>query len=210
MQQNKRKRRIIYEYKRLLRKFNDGAEFVAFDTETTGLRAADCRIIELGAVRFSMQGVLGSFHTLINPCCPLPKIITQITGITDEMLCDKPEIRSLIGGFMQFSAGAYLVAHNAGFDIKFLNTELERCGLPPATNLIVDTLNFSRRVFPEFEHHNLQFLAQKLGITVTAAHRADDDARVCMELFLKELESYKHSIQTEFIDDHTAVCPVVD
>lgn len=200
MRQNNRRRRIIYDYKRLFRKYNDGAEFVAFDTETTGLRAADCRIIELGAVRFSVHGVLGSFHTLINPCCPLPRIITQITGITDGMLCGKPEIRSVVGGFMQFCAGAYLIAHNAGFDIKFLNAELARCDMPPADNLIVDTLNFSRRVFPDFEHHNLQFLAQRLGIAVNAAHRAGDDARVCMELFIKELETYGHSMRSAAAD----------
>ena len=91
-------------------------------------------------------------------------------------------------GFLNFIKYTVLVAHNAQFDLNFLNAECENCKLPVTKNFAVDTLQLSRCVFPEAERHKLDFLADYLGIDKGSSHRAMDDAVTCMELFKKCME----------------------
>lgn len=171
--------------------FDEGHTFCAFDTETTGLKAESERVIEIGAVKFDKNGTIEEFGTLIDPERRISPVITEITNITNEMLKGMPKASEAIPSFLEFSKDCILVAHNAPFDLRFVNCELMRLDRPTLTNPTIDTLKFTKWAFPTACHWNQPFLAEMLGIEIKQAHRAKDDARVCMELFLKTLESPK-------------------
>jgi DNA polymerase III subunit epsilon len=162
----------------------DGVSFTAFDTETTGLDPRACRVVEVGGIRFDSRGISARFNTLIDPGVPMPAEVTRINGITDAMLAGQPKAEAALADFLRFAGNAVLVAHNAPFDVSFVNEELARLGKPALKNRVVDTRIFARDMFPGLPNYKLQDLAVRFGITAIDAHRAEDDARVCMELFL--------------------------
>lgn len=168
----------------------DTAAFIAFDTETTGLDPASGRIVEIGAVKFDRCGVIARYNVLINPEMPMPEEAGKVNGITDAMLKDKPLIADVFPDFFDFIGTGVLVAHNAPFDINYVNAELKRIGKSPLANKVVDTRIFAKEVFPGLSSYALQDLAVQFGITALEAHRAEDDARVCMELFDKILNRF--------------------
>ena len=168
----------------------DTAAFIAFDTETTGLDPASGRSGEIGAVKFDRRGVIARYNVLINPEMPMPEEAGKVNGITDAMLKDKPLIADVFPDFFDFIGSGVLVAHNAPFDINYVNAELKRAGEPPLSNKVVDTRIFAKEVFPGLSSYALQDLAVQFGITALEAHRAEDDARVCMELFEKILSRF--------------------
>lgn len=168
----------------------DTAAFIAFDTETTGLDPALGKIVEIGAVKFDRRGIVARYNVLINPEMPMPEEAGKVNGITDEMLKDKPLIAAVFPDFFDFIGMGVLVAHNAPFDINYVNAELKRAGKTPLTNKVVDTRIFAKEVFPGLSSYALQDLAVQFGITALEAHRAEDDARVCMELFEKILSRF--------------------
>lgn len=161
--------------------------YTAFDTETTGLSRHTERVIEIGAVKFTKDGILGEYNQLIYPEKLVPPATIQIHGISDEMLEGKPLFKDIAGDFLDFIEGTTLIAHNAQFDIGFINKELELAGLKELNNtkFAIDTLFLSRKIFPDSKKHTLQYLAETFQIEKGRAHRASDDARVCMELFVK-------------------------
>ena len=168
----------------------DTVAFIAFDTETTGLDPVSGRIVEIGAVKFDQRGVIARYNVLINPEMPMPEEAGKVNGITDEMLKDKPLIADVFPDFFDFIGTGVLVAHNAPFDINYVNAELKRAGKTPLTNKVVDTRIFAKEVFPGLSSYALQDLAVQFGITALEAHRAEDDARVCMELFEQILSRF--------------------
>ena len=168
----------------------DTAVFVAFDTETTGLDSASGRIVEIGAVKFDRRGIIARYNVLINPEMPMPEEAGKVNGITDAMLKDKPLIAAVFPDFFDFIGTGVLVAHNAPFDINYVNAELKRLEKPPLTNKVIDTRIFAKEVYTGLSSYALQDLAVQLGITALEAHRAEDDARVCMELFEKILNRF--------------------
>lgn len=173
----------------------DTAAFIAFDTETTGLDAAVGKIVEIGGVKFDRRGIIARYNVLINPQMPMPEEAGKVNGITDAMLKDKPVIAAVFPDFLEFIGTGILVAHNAPFDINYVNTELARAEKPLLTNKVVDTRIFAKEVFPGLSSYALQDLAVQFGITALEAHRAEDDARVCMELF-------EHTL-TRFLKNNT-------
>ena len=178
--------KLLKDYKRLRRLINEnGATFCAFDTETTGLSYKKDKIIELGAVRFDKSGVLDVYDSFVHIDFALPPIITQITHITDSMLVDAPDIQKVMRDFEEFSKGCVLIAHNAQFDWNFVNAERTALGMKELKNKAIDTLDLARWAYPVNKKYNLQYLASGMKIDVHAAHRANDDARVCMEVFLR-------------------------
>ena len=180
---------LLNDYRRMNRLVHSGAVFCALDTETTGLKPAEERIIEIGAVKFDKSGVMGTFSTLVNPRVLIPPFCQQLTGITNKMVFGQKEFKEIAGDFLDFlGEETIIVAHNAQFDLRFVNAELERINKPPLPNKAIDTLRFSRWTYPENEHWTLQYLANQFKIEVKSAHRASDDARVCMELFFKCIE----------------------
>jgi len=158
--------------------------FTVFDTETTGLDPRLCRVVEVGGIRFDSQGINSRFNVLINPKTPMPAEVTKINGITDAMLDGQPETSQVIPDFLRFIGNSVLIAHNAPFDISFINEELARLGKPALQNKVIDTRIFAKEMFPGLPKYALQDLATRFGIQALDAHRAEDDARVCLELFM--------------------------
>lgn len=190
-------RHFFTDFKHLARLFYSGRTFVAFDTETTGLHAETDYLIEIGAVRFDCNGIVGEpFDALIKPPVPISDFLCALTHIDNHMVADKPAAAEVLPQFLRYlqDDSPVLVAHNAPFDLGFVNTELQRMTFPPLTNLTVDTLPLARWAYPmlsqekEKGQYKLQSLAKRFSLEVHAAHRADDDARVCMELFKRILQ----------------------
>ncbi len=173
----------ITDLRRLRKLYEEGAVFTAFDTETTGITPTNSRIIEIGAVRFSQDGVLDKWTHLFYPDQILSPFIISLTHITQEMVDAADPISKHIRDFLRFLDSSIIVAHNAQFDLNFLNAECENCGLPVTKNYAVDTLQLSRIIYPDTESHKLDYLADYLGINKGASHRAMDDAITCMGLF---------------------------
>ena len=175
--------KLITNFKRLVSLYQNGARFCAFDTETTGIDPRYCRIIELGAVIFTKDGISDTYSTLVNPEEPIPPQITELTGISDSMVCDAPSALKVIPEFKKFCQDTILVAHNAQFDLRFVNAESQRLELMELSNEAVDTLRLSRIMLPENTTWKQPELAKQFNIDTGHAHRAFDDAKVCSQLF---------------------------
>ncbi len=156
-----------------------GAKYCVFDTETTGLSARYDRIIEFGGVLIEGGRVTRRFDKFINPEMPLPEDSAAINHITEDDVKDAPTFAELWPEIKEFLGDNILVAHNATFDIGFLNASLKRMGLPPISNPVIDTLAISHYMFPEAGRHNEGALLRNLGLSIyneKEAHRADYDA----------------------------------
>ena len=171
--------------------FEKGEIFTVFDVETTGLDSKRDSIVEIGAIKFgSDRGIIDRYSALIDPGIPMPKEAGKVNNITDAMLAGQPPIQEALPAFVHFAAGSIILAHNAPFDCGFVNAGLARLyddGFVPFAalpNRIADTLPLARRLLPGRVRYNLQDLAASLGLRAEAAHRAFDDARLCMEIFL--------------------------
>ncbi len=187
MPQNK----AINDLQKIVSLYQEGAVFVAVDTETTGSKPNVNRIMEIGAVKFSCNGLIEKFGTLINPQTSIDPFIVNITHITEEMVKDAPDAKDVLPDFLRFANGCILIAHNVPFDTKFINAEFKRIHYPEMKNFTIDTVTLSRKTFPDILSHKLQYLAEYFGIEVEAAHRAYDDAYVCMKVFIKCVEQAK-------------------
>jgi len=165
----------------------DRTTFVFFDTETTGLNARKDRIVEIGAVKLRAGRILEQHSWLIDPGVPIPARVQKIHGITPEMVRDAPAFCDVFREFARFAADAVLVAHNARFDIRFLNAELERCGSRIPGNVIFDSLPLFRNWFPGRKRYGLRDLAARAGLPVSTTHRALADAEMVARLFREGL-----------------------
>jgi DNA polymerase-3 subunit epsilon len=165
--------------------YNDSVPFAAFDLETTGLDPRQDRIVEIGAVKFDKRGLVGRFSVLINPGIPMPAEASRVNGITDSLLKGKPSIDQVFPDFLRFIKDTILVAHNAPFDAGFIKEKLKADAAPPLPNRMVDTLVYARESFPGRGTYKLQPLAASLGIASGEVHRAEEDARICMEIFIR-------------------------
>lgn len=155
--------------------------FVAFDLETTGM--GNAMITEIGAVKVQFGEVIDRFDALVDPGEPIPYFITELTGITNEMVRGQPEISQVLPRFLTFAEDLPLVAHNAPFDASFLRREAAKLGIV-VENPIVDTLRLARRVFPRLPSYKLTFLTDYFDIRHDHAHRASSDAEAAAKLYL--------------------------
>ncbi|MCX8032354.1 MAG: exonuclease domain-containing protein [Thermoleophilia bacterium] len=158
--------------------------FVALDLETTGSRPGVSKITEIGAVRIEGLKEVARFNTLVNPMRPIPPMITRITGITQEMVADAPRIEEVLPEFLEFLQGAVVVAHNAAFDVGFLNYELARLKGRKLGEGAIDTLPLSRVLLPGLPNYRLHTLAEALSAPVAACHRALADALAVQHVFV--------------------------
>lgn len=158
---------------------------VFLDLETTGVRAAHDRIIEIGLCEVQSGTLLGEWSTLVNPGRPIPPFIRQHTGIDDRMVADAPVFAELAAVLHERLVGKVLVAHNARFDYGFLQHEFARHGLEFTAPLLC-TVRLSRRLFPGERRHGLDALIDRHGLGGEARHRALGDARVIRE-FLRRI-----------------------
>ncbi|WNR46682.1 PolC-type DNA polymerase III [Paenibacillus roseipurpureus] len=152
------------------------ATYVIFDVETTGLSVTNNRIIELAGVKMQDGKEIDRFATFINPHEKIPYNIQQLTNINDDMVKDAPDIEEELPKFVEFIGDCVLVAHNARFDMGFLQANLKRMNLPEVTNAVLDTLELARFLFPSMKNHRLNTLSDKFKVSLDNHHRAIDDS----------------------------------
>lgn len=163
-------------------------EFVVFDLETTGAKAPPCRITEIGAYRVRNGKVTEEFQTLLNPETPIPTFITNLTGITDEMVAGAPKFADIAHDFLGFIGDSILVAHNSGFDMRFLNSEISRVfGGYRMANPCLCTVLLSRKLLPDIVNHKLKTVAEHYSIDLVNHHRASADAYATAHIFVNLL-----------------------
>ncbi|WLD95191.1 PolC-type DNA polymerase III [Alkalihalobacillus sp. AL-G] len=159
--------------------------YVVFDVETTGLSAVYNKIIELAAVKVKDGEIIDRFEAFANPHHQLSQTTIELTGITDDMVSDAPEIEDVLKDFNEFIGDDILVAHNASFDMGFLNVGFRNIGIGEAKNPVIDTLEYGRFLYPEFKNHRLNTLCKKFDIDLTQHHRAIYDAEATGYLLWK-------------------------
>lgn len=170
----------------------DDATYIVFDVETTGLSAVYNTIIELAAVKIKNGEVIDTFESFANPHEPISALITNLTGITDDMVKDAPNVDEVVKKYYEWiGEGSILVAHNAAFDMGFLYEAYKKAGIPSIVYPVIDTLELARFLHPELGNHRLNTLAKKYNIELTQHHRAIYDAEATGHLFLKLLEGAK-------------------
>ena len=162
--------------------------YVVFDVETTGLSAVYDTIIELAGVKIKQGEIIDRFESFANPHHPLAQITTDLTGITDDMVKDAPEIDDVLKDFHAWVKEDTLVAHNASFDIGFLNQGYKRIDYDKVQNPVVDTLELARFLIPELKNHRLNTLCKFLDIELTQHHRAIYDAEATSYLHWKLIQ----------------------
>lgn len=165
--------------------------FAVVDIETTGSVAGRDGVTEIAIVGVSDGRIDRSWRSFVNPCAPIPAFITQLTGITDEMVANAPPIGDLLGVVVERIGDRILVGHNVRFDAGFIDFELRRHGRAPLGNPKVDTLALARRTIAEVANYKLGTLTRELGLDVERHHRALADATATAELLvhcIKRLE----------------------
>lgn len=162
--------------------------YVVFDVETTGLSAVYNTIIELAAVKIHDGEIIDRFEAFTNPHHPLSATTINLTGITDDMVRNAPEVEDVLIRFKEWTKDAILVAHNASFDMGFLNVGYKKYGLGRAENPVIDTLELARFLYPDMKNHRLNTLAKKFNIELTQHHRAIYDAEATGYLLLTMLK----------------------
>ena len=161
---------------------------VVFNTETTGLNSKTNRIVEIGCVELVNSIPSGrEFHTYLRPddeCMPADAL--EIHGLSQEFLSDKPRFSEVVTELLEFLDGACLVAHNASFDVSFLNAELERVDYPPFAGEVLDTVRLARRKYPG-SSVSLDALCDRFGINLSARkkHGALLDAHLLSEVYME-------------------------
>ena len=160
----------------------DGS-FVVFDVETTGLYSDTDVIIEIGAVKIKNGEITDTFSSLVNPKRIIPKEIQKLTGISNSMVAQSPDEGQVIGEFAEFAKGCVLAAHNADFDMGFLNNALKRIG-SSAEFAYIDTIETAKRLMPEKRIFKLDKLCKDLNIRLMSHHRAKDDAEATAKMLL--------------------------
>ncbi|MEX0851542.1 MAG: exonuclease domain-containing protein [Gaiellaceae bacterium] len=164
------------------------AEYVIFDLETTGLSASRCRICEIGAVRVRALAVEETFETLVNPGAALPAYVAGLTGIRDAELRRAPRAELAVRRFLRFAGDAPLVAHNARFDLAFLEREVERLTGKRVAAPVVDTVWLARRLlYKRSGRFSLAHLAHFFGTSTEPCHRALPDALATAEILISLL-----------------------
>ncbi|SES76098.1 DNA polymerase III catalytic subunit, PolC type [Oceanobacillus limi] len=163
----------------------ENGSYIVFDVETTGLSAVYDTIIELAAVKVHRGEIVDRFESFANPHHPLSQTTIDLTGITDDMVKDAPEVDDVLRDFHEWSKDGILVAHNASFDIGFLNQGYQRIDYDKVTNAVIDTLELARFLFPELKNHRLNTLCKHMDIELTQHHRAIYDAEATGYLLWK-------------------------
>lgn len=189
---------------------NKGNSIIAFpesyciiDIETTGLSPSYDSIIEVSAIKVSSNNITDTFSSLVQPFSYtdryIDEYITELTGITNEMLASAPKEKEVIPKFKDFIGSSILVGHNVHFDINFLYDSFENCLGIPLNNDFVDAMRISRRLHSELEHHRLSDIAELYGIDYSSAHRALKDCEITYNCYLqmkREIEDKYESLDS--------------
>ena len=163
--------------------FLKGLNFISIDVETTGLEE-NCEIIEIGLIKYREGVEVDSFHSLVKPLFPIPQEITNITGITNEMVSNQPKWSEIEEDIYDFLQADFLVGHNVAFDRGFIERALQK----PLDKIWVDTLELAKIFLPKLSSYKLISLVQYFGLSHTFFHRAYNDAQLTAEVFLKIID----------------------
>lgn len=172
------------------------ATYVVFDVETTGLSAVNHSLIQVAASKMHKGNILAQFDEFIHPGHPISAFISDLTGITDEHVKDAKPLEQVLREFQEFCEGTVLVAHNASFDVSFMNANYERFGLPLIEQPVIDTLEFARNLYPDYKRHGLGPLTKRFKVELEHHHMANFDAEATGRLlfiFLNEA-AQKHNL----------------
>ena len=159
-------------------------DFVAIDIETTGLSPMFDEIIELGAVRYKDGAAVDEFTQLVDPGMEIDDFITELTGITNEMLRGQPDLETVLPKFLSFIGDSILVGHNVNFDVNFIYDACVDLELPPLKNDFIDTMRIARRLYPDLPNHRLDTILKAQHLRERDLHRAKDDAALTAESYL--------------------------
>jgi DNA polymerase-3 subunit epsilon len=163
----------------------DGLDFTVVDVETTGWAPDEAGITEIGAVRVRGGQVIAEFSSLVNPGTPVPPAITELTGISDQMLASAPPVAAVLPGLLAFADGSVLAAHNAPFDLRFLTAAAAGMGREWPAFEVLDTVRLARHLMAtpqEVPDRKLATLARFFGTPERPSHRALDDARATADV----------------------------
>lgn len=170
--------------------------FVCIDCETTGLDPKADRVIEVAAMRFTLQQVLDQYESLVDPECPIPETSIAIHHITPEMVAGKPKIAELVPALLRFIGNDIIVGHGVGFDIELIAIAADRAGIQHTlrANRFLDTLRMAR-LYGESPTNSLEQLRQHFNIQFEGPHRAMSDVIVNCEVFKFLAKMYKTTEQ---------------
>lgn len=157
-------------------------EYIVLDFETTGFDPTYDEIIEMAAIKYSNGEKVSEFCTLVKPANKIDQYITQLTGITNEMVKNAPKIEQVLPDLMKFLGDSIIVAHNANFDINFLYDNCMLCLKEPFTNDFIDTMRLSRRLFKNIRHR-LVDLTEEFGIDQQVRHRSKADCEATHQVY---------------------------
>jgi len=179
--------------------------YVAFDLETTGLSAVTDKIIELSAVKMQLGNVIEKFSEYINPGFPLSDFTTKLTSITDTMVAHTDTEENIIKRFRQWADEAVLIGHNVTFDVGFMNAAYARYSQATITNPVIDTLPFTRWLYPDYKSYRLGTIAKRFNINLEQAHRAIFDAETTGHIawrLIKEANLRYELVRHDQLNDH--------
>ena len=172
-------------------------EFIVFDIETTGFSSQNDSIIEIGAVKVKDGEIIERYDRFVDPCVHIPERITELTGITDDMVKGQGTIEEVLPDFLNFIGDRLLIAHNANFDTSFIRRASER-QKRSFTNPYLDTVAMSHYVNPDLARHRLDSLAKYFELGDFNHHRASDDAEMLACIFFKMVNKLRDEGVTDF------------
>ena len=170
--------------------------YVVFDLETTGFSPKNDSIIEIGAVKIKNGAIVDNFSEFVNPKRTIPYKITELTGITDDMVRDAQTIEDVLPRFLDFIGESVVVAHNASFDCSFISKNCNDMGLDFSPT-VVDTVQVCRFLYPELKSVKLNIVAKHLGVKLESHHRAVDDAKATADILIECIKKIKEDLEVE-------------
>ncbi|MBC5623942.1 PolC-type DNA polymerase III [Clostridium sp. NSJ-49] len=174
--------------------------YVVFDLETTGFSPKNDSIIEIGAVKIKNGVIIDNFSEFVNPRRAIPYKITELTGITEDMVRDAQSIHDVLPRFIDFIGDSVVVAHNASFDCSFIAKNCNDMGLEFSPT-VVDTVQVCRFLYPELKSVKLNIVAKYLGVKLESHHRAVDDAKATADILLECIKKIKEELEVETLTE---------
>ncbi len=165
--------------------FEFPSNYTVIDIETNGLYSGVNEIIEVSALKYRGEVLCERFSTLVKPTGPITPFITSLTGITDDMVEDAPDINRVMREFYEFVGNDILIGHNVNFDVDFLYDNLWIHNGLALENSFVDTLRLARKALPYLSNHKQTTVATHFGIPTDGAHRAARDCEICNACYLE-------------------------
>ena len=177
------------------------SDYVVVDIETTGLNPSYDEIIELAAIRVVDNVQVDTFSSLVKPMNPIGNFITDLTGITNDMVSKAPTIEDILPKFSEFVGSDIVVGHNVNFDINFIYDNLMGCSQKAFDNDFIDLLRIARKALPELDNHKLKTVSNYFNVNTSGAHRGLKDCEITDECFnlCKEVAAQRFGCIDKFI-----------